>query len=100
MGHLGHLVLPSCMTCASHGALLAITALYECSWTKSSVWIVQVECMYCVRLTFITNSNSKKEVLMGVHESSLNITFPLLLLAFGSIFVGYLVKEITHSMEC
>ena len=34
---------------------------------------------------------------MGVHESSLNITFPLLLLAFGSIFVGYLAKEITLS---
>nr|ANW36853.1 NADH dehydrogenase subunit 5 [Baikalospongia intermedia] len=50
-----------------------------------------------IYLTFITNSNSKKEVLMGVHESSLNITFPLLLLAFGSIFVGYLAKEITLS---
>ena len=34
---------------------------------------------------------------MGVHESNVNITLPLLLLAFGSIFVGYLAKEITIS---
>ena len=50
-----------------------------------------------IYLTFITNTNSKKEVLTGIHESSLNITIPLLLLALGSIFVGYLAKEITLS---
>ena len=50
-----------------------------------------------VYLTFITNTNSKREVLMGVHEPSLNITLPLVLLAFGSIFVGYLAKEVALS---
>lgn len=50
-----------------------------------------------IYLTFIMETNSKKEVLMGVHESSLNITFPLLLLAIGSIFVGYLGKEVVLS---
>ena len=34
---------------------------------------------------------------MGVHEPSFNIIFPLLLLAFGSIFVGYLGKEVILS---
>lgn len=34
---------------------------------------------------------------MGVHEPSLNITLPLVLLAFGSIFVGYLAKEVALS---
>ena len=34
---------------------------------------------------------------MGVHEPSLNIIFSLLLLAFGSIFVGYLGKEVILS---
>ena len=55
---------------------------------------------YSVRLiylTFITNTNSKKETLVGVHEPSSNIIFPLLLLAFGSIFVGYLGKEMILS---
>nr|YP_001648592.1 NADH dehydrogenase subunit 5 [Xestospongia muta]ABW83899.1 NADH dehydrogenase subunit 5 [Xestospongia muta] len=50
-----------------------------------------------IYLTFITNTNSKREILMGVHEPSLNITIPLVLLAFGSIFVGYLGKEIVLS---
>jgi NADH-ubiquinone oxidoreductase chain 5 len=50
-----------------------------------------------IYLTFITNTNSKKEILMGVHEPSFNIIFPLLLLAFGSIFVGYLGKEVVLS---
>ena len=34
---------------------------------------------------------------MGVEESSLYITFPLFLLAFASIFVGFLVKEMVLS---
>ena len=34
---------------------------------------------------------------MGVHKPSLNIAIPLVLLAFGSIFVGYLGKEIVLS---
>ena len=35
---------------------------------------------------------------MGVEESSLNISFPLFLLAFASIFVGFLVKEMVLSV--
>ena len=50
-----------------------------------------------IYLTFITNTNSRKETLMGVHESSLNIRLPLILLALGSLFVGYLGKEISLS---
>lgn len=50
-----------------------------------------------IYLTFITDSNSRKEDLLKVHESSWSIIIPLLLLAFGSIFVGYLGKEIILS---
>ena len=55
---------------------------------------------YSVRLiylTFITNTNANKGIFRGADESSLNITFPLLLLGFGSIFVGYLAKEVVLS---
>lgn len=55
---------------------------------------------YSVRLiylTFITNTNVNKGIFRGVDESSSNITFPLLLLGFGSIFVGYLAKEVVLS---
>nr|YP_008592466.1 NADH dehydrogenase subunit 5 [Hymeniacidon sinapium]AGP05004.1 NADH dehydrogenase subunit 5 [Hymeniacidon sinapium] len=53
--------------------------------------------MRLIYLTFITDTNLKKEVLTKVHESTWNITLPLLLLAFGSIFVGYLGKEVVIS---
>ena len=52
---------------------------------------------YSVRLiylTFITNTNANKVMFREVQESSFNIIFPLLLLALGSIFVGYLTKEV------
>ena len=51
---------------------------------------------YSVRLiylTFITNTNASKTIFRVAQESSLSIIFPLLLLAFGSIFVGYFTKE-------
>jgi len=50
-----------------------------------------------IYLTFITNTNSKKEVLIRAQESSWAIILPLLLLAIGSILVGYLAKEIVLS---
>ena len=51
---------------------------------------------YSVRLiylTFLTNTNANKGIFRVAQESSSNIIFPLLLLAFGSIFVGYFTKE-------
>nr|YP_010426368.1 NADH dehydrogenase subunit 5 [Terpios hoshinota]USL48482.1 NADH dehydrogenase subunit 5 [Terpios hoshinota] len=53
--------------------------------------------MRLIYLTFVTDSNLKKEVLTKVHESAWNITLPLFLLALGSIFVGYLGKEVVIS---
>ena len=50
-----------------------------------------------IYLTFIANTNSKKEIYIGAHEPSFNILFPLLLLALGSIFVGYWGKEVILS---
>ena len=51
---------------------------------------------YSVRLiylTFITNTNASKMIFRVAQESSSSIIFPLLLLALGSIFVGYFTKE-------
>nr|YP_009159650.1 NADH dehydrogenase subunit 5 [Antholoba achates]AKQ50923.1 NADH dehydrogenase subunit 5 [Antholoba achates] len=52
-----------------------------------------------VYLTFISNTNSKKEVFSHAHEGSWNLTLPLILLALGSIFVGYLTKEVIWSFQ-
>lgn len=53
--------------------------------------------MRLVYLTFIIETNSKREVFLGAHEPGLSITVPLVLLALGSIFVGYLAKEVALS---
>nr|YP_009547081.1 NADH dehydrogenase subunit 5 [Halichondria panicea]AYV91359.1 NADH dehydrogenase subunit 5 [Halichondria panicea] len=53
--------------------------------------------MRLIYLTFMTDTNLKKTVLTKVHESAWNITLPLFLLALGSIFVGYLGKEVVIS---
>nr|YP_009724570.1 NADH dehydrogenase subunit 5 [Diadumene lineata]QDX17609.1 NADH dehydrogenase subunit 5 [Diadumene lineata] len=52
-----------------------------------------------VYLTFIANTNAKKEVYSHAHEGSWNLTLPLIFLALGSIFVGYLTKEIIWSFQ-
>ncbi len=50
-------------------------------------------------LTFILNTNSKKEVYSHAHEGSWNLTLPLVLLALGSVFVGYFTKEVIWSFQ-
>nr|YP_009317212.1 NADH dehydrogenase subunit 5 [Palpitomonas bilix]YP_009317273.1 NADH dehydrogenase subunit 5 [Palpitomonas bilix]BAV82380.1 NADH dehydrogenase subunit 5 [Palpitomonas bilix]BAV82441.1 NADH dehydrogenase subunit 5 [Palpitomonas bilix] len=44
-------------------------------------------------LTFIQNTNAYKRVIEHAHESSFVMLLPLILLSFGSIFVGYLTKD-------
>ena len=83
---------------------LILELTYEKYYIVFAYWLGSFSALltafYSIRLiylTFIVNTNSKKEVYMGVHEPSLNIIFSLLLLAFGSIFVGYLGKEVILS---
>lgn len=47
-----------------------------------------------IYLTFISEPRGFKKVYENVHEGSLYISFPLFILSFGSIFVGYLFKDI------
>lgn len=44
-------------------------------------------------LTFLTATNAYKTSIKHIHESPLLLCIPLLILAFGSIFVGYLAKD-------
>lgn len=48
-------------------------------------------------LTFIINTNSKKQVFIEAHESYWNIGLPLILLACGSLFIGYIIREMMLS---
>ena len=51
---------------------------------------------YSVRLiflTFILKTNSYKKLILTAHEAPFRMSFPLFLLAFGSLFIGYLSKD-------
>jgi proton-translocating NADH-quinone oxidoreductase chain L len=45
-------------------------------------------------LTFIYNNNSFKHIIANVHELPLKMAITLAILAFGSIFIGYIAKEL------
>ena len=83
---------------------LILELVFDKYYVAFAYWLGSISALltafYSIRLiylTFLTNPNSKKEILIYTHESSLNILFPLFFLALGSIFVGYLTKEITLS---
>ena len=44
-------------------------------------------------LTFLSNNNNYKKNVINAHDAPLIMAIPLLLLAFGSIFIGYLCKD-------
>nr|QJQ72502.1 NADH dehydrogenase subunit 5 [Trissopathes cf. tetracrada NB-2020] len=52
-----------------------------------------------VYLTFISDTNSRKEIFIHAHEGAWNLTLPLILLALGSLFMGYLTKEVIWSFQ-
>jgi NADH-ubiquinone oxidoreductase chain 5 len=43
---------------------------------------------------FLSKPNGNKIVVLGAHEGSFRMAFPLILLSFFSVFIGYLSKEI------
>jgi NADH-ubiquinone oxidoreductase chain 5 len=44
-------------------------------------------------LVFLSNPNGSKKIILGAHEGSWGLGFPLLLLSFLSIIIGFLTKE-------
>ena len=49
-------------------------------------------------LVFIKETNSKLQSIKKIHESDLLISIPLILLAIGSIFIGWLTKDMLVGM--
>jgi len=47
-----------------------------------------------IYLTFITETNAYHSIIKNVHEVPLKMAIPLMILAFGSIFIGYLTKDL------
>ena len=47
-----------------------------------------------IYLTFYTKTNNFKSVLMNAHDAPILMAIPLIILGFGSIFIGYLLKDL------
>jgi len=45
-------------------------------------------------LTFVCNTNSYKKVVQDIHELPMKMAIALAVLAFGSIFLGYVTKDL------
>ena len=46
-----------------------------------------------IYLTFLSNPNGFKPVIIGAHDASFKMAFPLFLLAFPSIFIGFFSRD-------
>ena len=49
--------------------------------------------MRLIYLTFITDSNTTQYNYINAHENPAQMSIPLIILAFGAIFVGYIFKD-------
>nr|YP_009445913.1 NADH dehydrogenase subunit 5 [Eucheuma denticulatum]ATX68855.1 NADH dehydrogenase subunit 5 [Eucheuma denticulatum] len=64
-------------------------------WLGSmSVFFTSFYSLRLIYLTFLNNGNITRPLLKSVHESSIVMTLPLVLLSFGSLFFGYLGKDL------
>lgn len=71
------------------------------SYWSFSIWAsslaVFFTAFYSIRLlylTFLNNSNTTQCVLKELHQPSFLMTFPLVVLSTGSVFVGYFMKDL------
>ncbi|KAH6555125.1 hypothetical protein KP509_23G029000 [Ceratopteris richardii] len=63
-------------------------------WSGSvSVFFTPYYSFRLLSLTFLAPTNSFKRDILRCHEAPILMAIPLILLAFGSIFVGYLAKD-------
>jgi NADH-ubiquinone oxidoreductase chain 5 len=71
-------------TIASHFAYLLGTSAAFCTAFYS---------MRLIYLVFLTKTNAYKRVIQNAHDAPFLMTFPLIILSFGSVFIGYLTKD-------
>lgn len=67
---------------------------FACWLGNLSVFFTAFYSFRLIYLTFLNNVNLPRTVLDNVHESSILMSFPLIILGIGSIFVGYFTKDL------
>ncbi len=66
---------------------------FSCWLGNLSVLFTAFYSFRLIFLTFINNFNGHRVILNRVHESELLMILPLVILTFGSIFIGFLTKD-------
>nr|YP_009541964.1 NADH dehydrogenase subunit 5 [Synarthrophyton chejuense]AYR06634.1 NADH dehydrogenase subunit 5 [Synarthrophyton chejuense] len=66
---------------------------FACWLGNLSVFFTSFYSFRLIYLTFINSCNTPRPLINNVHESSFFMVLPLILLAFGSIFIGFLTKD-------
>ena len=66
---------------------------FACWLGNLSVFFTSFYSFRLIYLTFINNFNGHRILLNKIHESSILMLFPLVVLAIGSIFIGFLTKD-------
>nr|UVF63022.1 NADH dehydrogenase subunit 5 [Synarthrophyton patena] len=66
---------------------------FACWLGNLSVFFTSFYSFRLIYLTFINNSNISRITVSKIHESSFLMTIPLIILALGSIFIGFLTKD-------
>lgn len=82
------------LTQVFHNSNLNLTyGSFACWLGNLSVFFTAFYSFRLIYLTFINNFNNSRIIINQVHESSILMTFPLIILALGSIFIGFLTKD-------
>jgi NADH-ubiquinone oxidoreductase chain 5 len=70
------------------------TGLYAYWLGTLSAFFTSFYSIRLIYLTFIKKNNNSKKIVSNIHESSFVMLVPLLILFFGSVFIGFFFKDL------
>nr|YP_010164475.1 Nad5 [Polyopes lancifolius]QRM91070.1 Nad5 [Polyopes lancifolius] len=74
--------------------LCKTTGVFACWLGSLSVFFTAFYSFRLIYLTFLNNANLSRITFQSIHESSSIMLLPLVILSIGSIFIGYLTKDL------
>nr|YP_010027353.1 NADH dehydrogenase subunit 5 [Sarcopeltis skottsbergii]QOS04474.1 NADH dehydrogenase subunit 5 [Sarcopeltis skottsbergii] len=79
---------------SSYSNLHTFYVSFACWLGSMSVFFTSFYSFRLIYLTFLNNTNLTRNSVNTVHESSGMMVFPLIILSIGSIFIGYLTRDL------
>lgn len=79
---------------SSYSNLRTFYISFACWLGSMSVFFTSFYSFRLIYLTFLNNTNLTRSSFSTIHESSILMIFPLVILSIGSIFIGYLTRDL------